>query len=65
MKAKALREQEFQHEKEGREREREAKDMKNDIEKLLKLISRLKKRTKVHYLRHITSHLEIVVCCIN
>ena len=57
VKAKALREQEFQHEKEGREREREAKDMKNDIEKLLKLISRLKKRTKVHNLLFATQRL--------
>ena len=47
VKNKELREQQFQHEKDIREKEREAKEMSNDIEKLVKLIDRLRKRSKV------------------
>ena len=60
VRCKELREQEFQHDKEVREKDRENKEMKNDIEKLLKLISRLKKRTKVCHLSVLVS---LVMCC--
>ena len=44
---KQVREQEFEREKQVRAHERDAKDMRNDVEKLVKLADRLRKRVKV------------------
>lgn len=38
---------EYEHEKEMRDKEREVKEMKNDIEKLVKLLDKLRKQVKV------------------
>lgn len=47
MKNKTIRETQFEHEKQLREKDGEIKEMKTDIEQLVKLIAKIKAQVKV------------------